>query len=30
MPKRMQAELFSEDPLPGIRKELKEILLLLK
>jgi DNA-binding transcriptional MerR regulator len=28
--KRMQAELFSEDPLPGIRKELKEILLLLK
>src|SRR6201993_3423105 len=27
IPKRMQAELFSEDPLPGIRKELKEILL---
>ena len=29
-PKRMQTELFSEDPLPEIRKELKEILLLLK
>ena len=28
--KRVQAELFSEDPLPEIRKELKEILLLLK
>ena len=28
--KRMQTELFSEDPLPEIRKELKEILLLLK
>ncbi|HJZ99613.1 MAG TPA: MerR family transcriptional regulator [Candidatus Solibacter sp.] len=30
VPKRMQTELFSEDPLPEIRKELKEILLLLK
>jgi DNA-binding transcriptional MerR regulator len=28
--KRVQTELFSEDPLPEIRKELKEILLLLK
>ena len=28
--KRVQAELFSEDPLPEIRRELKEILLLLK
>jgi DNA-binding transcriptional MerR regulator len=28
--KRLQTELFSEDPLPEIRKELKEILLLLK
>ena len=28
--KRMQTELFTEDPLPEIRKELKEILLLLK
>ena len=28
--KRMQAELFSQDPLPDIRKELQEILLLLK
>jgi DNA-binding transcriptional MerR regulator len=30
VPKRMQTELFTEDPLPEIRKELKEILLLLK
>jgi len=30
VPKRVQHELFSEDPLPEIRKELKEILLLLK
>jgi DNA-binding transcriptional MerR regulator len=29
-PKRMQAELFTEDPLPEIRRELQEILLLLK
>jgi DNA-binding transcriptional MerR regulator len=29
-PKRVQAELFSEDPLPDIRRELQEILLLLK
>lgn len=29
-PKRVQQELFSEDPLPGIRKELNEILALLK
>ena len=28
--KRVQAELFSQDPLPDIRKELQEILLLLK
>ena len=28
--KRVQAELFSEDPLPDIRRELQEILLLLK
>jgi len=28
--KRVQAELFSEDPLPEIRRELQEILLLLK
>jgi DNA-binding transcriptional MerR regulator len=28
--KRVQAELFREDPLPEIRRELKEILLLLK
>jgi DNA-binding transcriptional MerR regulator len=28
--KRLQTELFSDDPLPEIRKELKEILLLLK
>ena len=28
--KRAQAELFGEDPLPEIRRELKEILLLLK
>jgi len=28
--KRAQAELFGEDPLPGIRRELSEILLLLK
>jgi DNA-binding transcriptional MerR regulator len=28
--KRMQTELFTDDPLPEIRKELKEILLLLK
>jgi DNA-binding transcriptional MerR regulator len=28
--KRTQTELFSEDPLPEIRRELKEILLLLK
>jgi len=28
--KRVQAELFGEDPLPEIRRELKEILLLLK
>jgi|SRR5215472_7942923 len=28
--KRVQAELFREDPLPEIRKELQEILLLLK
>src|ERR1700692_1391402 len=27
---RVQAELFTEDPLPEIRRELKEILLLLK
>jgi DNA-binding transcriptional MerR regulator len=29
-PKRVQQELFAEDPLPGIRKELADILLLLK
>jgi DNA-binding transcriptional MerR regulator len=29
-PKRVQAELFSNDPLPDIRRELQEILLLLK
>jgi len=29
-PKRMQAELFAADPLPDIRRELEEILLLLK
>jgi DNA-binding transcriptional MerR regulator len=29
-PKRVQAELFGSDPLPEIRKELQEILLLLK
>src|SRR5436305_13796051 len=29
-PKRIQQELFSSDPLPEIRKELAEILLLLK
>jgi DNA-binding transcriptional MerR regulator len=29
-PKRVQAELFSEDPLPDIRRELQEILQLLK
>ena len=29
-PKRIQAELFSDDPLPDIRRELQEILLLLK
>ena len=29
-PKRVQAELFSEDPLPEIRRELQEILQLLK
>jgi len=28
--KRMQAELFTEDPIPEIRRELQEILLLLK
>jgi DNA-binding transcriptional MerR regulator len=30
VPKRVQAELFGEDPLPEIRRELREILLLLK
>ena len=30
VPKRAQAELFGEDPLPEIRRELKEILSLLK
>ncbi|HXK01495.1 MAG TPA: MerR family transcriptional regulator [Verrucomicrobiae bacterium] len=30
VPKRAQAELFGDDPLPRIRKELEEILLLLK
>jgi DNA-binding transcriptional MerR regulator len=30
VPKRVQAELFSEDPLPEIRRELQEILELLK
>src|SRR5437588_3616734 len=30
VPKRLQAELFSEDPLPEIRKELQDILQLLK
>ena len=30
LPKRTQAELFGEDPLPEIRRELREILLLLK
>ena len=30
MPKRVQAELFSVDPLPDIRRELQEILQLLK
>src|SRR4249919_1814106 len=29
-PKRVQAELFSEDPLPEIRRELEDILKLLK
>ena len=29
-PKRVQAELFAADPLPDIRKELEQILLLLK
>ena len=29
-PKRIQAELFSDDPLPDIRRELQEILQLLK
>jgi DNA-binding transcriptional MerR regulator len=29
-PKRVQAELFSEDPLPEIRRELQDILQLLK
>ena len=29
-PKRVQAELFSDDPLPDIRRELQEILQLLK
>ena len=29
-PKRVQAELFATDPLPDIRRELQEILLLLK
>jgi DNA-binding transcriptional MerR regulator len=29
-PKRVQAELFSEDPMPDIRRELQEILQLLK
>jgi hypothetical protein len=29
-PKRIQAELFSDDPLPDIRRELREILELLK
>ena len=29
-PKRLQAELFSEDPLPEIRRELRDILQLLK
>ena len=29
-PKRVQAELFSVDPLPEIRRELQEIILLLK
>ncbi|MEO8592656.1 MAG: MerR family transcriptional regulator [Candidatus Solibacter sp.] len=29
-PKRVQAELFSDDPLPDIRRELQQILLLLK
>jgi hypothetical protein len=28
--KRVQQDLFSEDPLPGIRRELADILLLLK
>jgi DNA-binding transcriptional MerR regulator len=30
VPKRVQAELFSEDPLPEIRRELQDILQLLK
>jgi DNA-binding transcriptional MerR regulator len=30
VPKRLQAELFSEDPLPEIRRELQDILQLLK
>ena len=30
VPKRLQQELFSEDPLPGIRRELSDILELLK
>jgi DNA-binding transcriptional MerR regulator len=30
VPKRVQAELFSQDPLPDIRRELQEILQLLK
>ena len=29
-PKRVQAELFSADPMPDIRRELQEILELLK
>jgi DNA-binding transcriptional MerR regulator len=29
-PKRVQAELFSDDPLPDIRRELEDILKLLK
>ena len=30
LPKRVQAELFSDDPLPEIRRELQDILQLLK
>jgi DNA-binding transcriptional MerR regulator len=30
VPKRVQAELFSEDPLPEIRRELRDILEILK